>query len=576
MYLKFNEVEIYGFQSIGEKSVINLSNRGVVLIKGINNYEMNATSNGSGKSSIFESILWCIYGKTSSGTADPSNKYFNNGCYVKVKFMVDGQNYTIIRSCSHSKFKTGLILYKDEEDISGRNKTDTDKIIRNDILKMSQEIFLSTIFLSQGFSSRISSLQPSGRKERIEILTENAEQIEEFKESVSKIKNDFSAEYHKILELISYKSGTIDSLTNSYDSLKEKLDKKNKETENFEDLGVLTSKMDSLNKLLATLDAKTWECHSNISVINGKMNNLKSEKNNNISQMSYKENDMLKISNNKCPTCGQELEDSKTLLESSKECIDKLKDRNEIIDSSVIAYSSELKKHQDMLDTMNDKIYNLKSKINDLSVVINRLNYYKTTDEDNQVINEYPDKISVLNNEVSVLKTDSSAKEIKSEVAQNCVSLITKQFRGYLLQNIVLFMNSKLVSYSNALFSNEDDVISLAVDSSKLEIFLNDQNYGTLSGGEKRKVDLALVLAQRDLSINIAGSTSNLLIMDEIYDNLDEDGVTVVTNMFSNVSSEIDSMFIISHKPNVEIPYDSTITVVKNNKRISEIIDVFK
>ena len=51
MYLKFNKIEIEGFQSIGKASV-SLSDNGIVAVKGINNYENNTNSNGSGKSTL--------------------------------------------------------------------------------------------------------------------------------------------------------------------------------------------------------------------------------------------------------------------------------------------------------------------------------------------------------------------------------------------------------------------------------------------------------------------------------------------------------------------------------------------
>ena len=66
MYLKFLRVDASGFQSL-ERAKVDLCNRGVVLVRGENQWEENSKSNGSGKSSIFEAILWALYGKTSSG-----------------------------------------------------------------------------------------------------------------------------------------------------------------------------------------------------------------------------------------------------------------------------------------------------------------------------------------------------------------------------------------------------------------------------------------------------------------------------------------------------------------------------
>lgn len=66
MNIKFESVDIENFRSI-EKAEIKLENRGTVIVKGINEYEDKATSNGSGKSSIFEAIIFAIFEETSSG-----------------------------------------------------------------------------------------------------------------------------------------------------------------------------------------------------------------------------------------------------------------------------------------------------------------------------------------------------------------------------------------------------------------------------------------------------------------------------------------------------------------------------
>ena len=87
MNIKFTSIELSGFRSI-DQAKISLDNQGIVIVKGINEYEDNATSNGSGKSSIFESIRWCIYGKTSSGISNPKNRYTNSGCLVKLSINI--------------------------------------------------------------------------------------------------------------------------------------------------------------------------------------------------------------------------------------------------------------------------------------------------------------------------------------------------------------------------------------------------------------------------------------------------------------------------------------------------------
>ena len=115
MNIRFDSIDIENFRSI-ERAFVELSNQGTVIVKGINEYEDKATSNGSGKSSIFEAIIFALFEETSSGEKDVANRIINNGYTITLKFEIDGIPYTIVRQCKNNK--TNVVLYKDKEDIS--------------------------------------------------------------------------------------------------------------------------------------------------------------------------------------------------------------------------------------------------------------------------------------------------------------------------------------------------------------------------------------------------------------------------------------------------------------------------
>jgi hypothetical protein len=75
MHIVFKNIKIKNFMSIGYGEV-DLDNQGYVSINGINNNkDDNAKSNGSGKSAIIESIVFCLTGETIRGTKDIVNRY---------------------------------------------------------------------------------------------------------------------------------------------------------------------------------------------------------------------------------------------------------------------------------------------------------------------------------------------------------------------------------------------------------------------------------------------------------------------------------------------------------------------
>ena len=120
------------------------------------------------------------------------------------------------------------------------------------------------------------------------------------------------------------------------------------------------------------------------------------------------------------------------------------------------------------------------------------------------------------------------------------------------------------------LFSNESDVVRMRADSVKLDIFCGDAIYDSLSGGERRKVDIAVMLAQRDLSSHLAGMSCNILILDEVLESLDESATQVCLSLLEQQSQNVDSMFIISHN-NYALPVDSTIVVTKGADHIASV-----
>ena len=120
MHIRFKEVEIHNFLSIGDAKV-NFENQGYVLVQGINKVaEDCATSNGVGKSSIFDSIIWNLTGETIRGTKDVINKYTSGGTFVKLTFKINNDLYVITRYKEYENIGTNLKIEINGEDKSGK------------------------------------------------------------------------------------------------------------------------------------------------------------------------------------------------------------------------------------------------------------------------------------------------------------------------------------------------------------------------------------------------------------------------------------------------------------------------
>lgn len=574
MNIIFKSIEIEGFQSIG-KAHIELDEQGTILIKGINNYDNMASSNGSGKSSIPESIMFALYGRTSSGINNPKNRYYSDGLYVSLKLLVDNTEYTISRSIDHKAYKTSVKIYRGTDDISGRNATDTNKII-TDIIPFDKDIFLSTIFLSQGFAGKLSALTPAGRKERLEVLTDTASQIDEFKDKMSAVKNMYSGKVNELSADRSYKEGSKNSIESQIISLQNKVQEIKSSQVDY-DINAIKKEIEKYQDEINSNDAEIKLLEDKKSELTTEWNTYNTKYSSNSATLRDRKSHlkMMKESSGDtiCPTCGQVIKRD-TIPDS---LIAEKENEIEVLNSICTRLQSAMDENTSKTNDLSTKIRLYKNNEVCLRDNINLCNEQlieasKTIDtsEYEKSIKDMQCKLPELSKEIEETTTKISENEGLHDVANHCVSLISKAFRGYMIQEIIDFMNTRLEQYSRLVFSNVSDTIKLMVDASKLDIYLGDVLYDTLSGGERKKVDIALVLAQRDLSLNISGMQCNLLILDEILENCDATASDAVLNLLSSVANDIDSMFIISHN-DYSIPADSVLTVTKSHDRVASI-----
>ena len=98
----------------------------------------------------------------------------------------------------------------------------------------------------------------------------------------------------------------------------------------------------------------------------------------------------------------------------------------------------------------------------------------------------------------------------------------------------------------------------------KIEVLGQDRHYISLSGGERRKVNLAVMLGLQSLLAKSNSSKANLLFFDEVAENLDEDGIMGLHALLSDLKKD-KTIFVITHNPILKGLLDSNklINVVK-------------
>lgn len=647
MNIKFKSIDIYGFRSLNKVSV-SLDNQGIVIVKGINEYEDKATSNGSGKSSIFEALIYTVFEETSSGEKDVENRILKDGYSIDLKFDIDNDHYRIFRQCK--KDKSTVSFYKNEEDISARNKTDTNKLIQN-TLNINKNIFLDSIFLSQNAVTNLASLSPTARKERLEILTNTDQIIEEFKEKIKERQNQYEANCVDCKSNIDKNNGKKESLNNQIQQLQYKIEEQKQEIERKKQLGDIKDIEQQIDKLnenirnneesisvveesIINVDNSIKDFNNKIEEYNNQYNELQTkilQKQSDISSLQFDltkqdsekqhiqqdieriKQEIEKIKNSDtCPTCGRKYDNI------NEEHINQLiQEKNNLIKDNTI----KIQEIEKVKDEINSKLYLENNVYEGLHLSAKEINSYitpikeqiqikeaeKTTTnmlkiQKNNEINEYRQKINnlqnikeellkvennnikeyedlitqynndtkILDEEINKLNEEYNKNDSYVQVIKNILQLITKEFRTYLLKNSIAYLNKHLQEYSIQLFSNEKDVIKIEESDTKLNIYLGNATYESLSGGEKTRVNIALLLAQKSLANVIGNMTCNLIILDEILGYCDSEAESNVINLITNELDSLETIYMISHKE-IPIGYDNILTVVKDKNGLSQV-----
>lgn len=612
----FKHLSISNFMSYANAE-IDLNRTGNVIVGGLNNSpEDNAKSNGCGKSSLFSALAWCLTGETVSGAKDVSNIYTSGKTEVSISFDFDNNEYKIIRT----KNPSNLFIYINGENKSGKGIRDTEKLLSQYLPQLTSSLLNSVIILGQGLPQRFTNNTPAGRKEVLESLSNSDFMITDLKDRLSKRKlvldsqkRDIQDRILTINTSISINTNTIDTLNNelsSFDStenleltiqsIQEKIIEINSEIgdqtefvselqEQYSDSLELQHKLNeeytyALNSIhkIDTSDKQSEliELKSKASAINSKIVEL-----NNITDI--------------CPTCGQKLPnvtkiDTSDLREEYDNLVSLIKELENTI-SDINEQNNKLV--SDCSDKYTEKISSITSDINTLSIdlstnqnKLNKLitekgNYESTLATAKNSLLNLEDNINYRKNKILELKqiNENFSNELynineqlsdvdnRLSINSKMQTLVKRDFRGYLLNNVITFIEKRAKLYATDVFGT--DKLSFELSNNNINISYDGKDYSVLSGGEKQKLDVIIQFAIRDMLCTFLGFSSNILVLDEITDSLDSIGVGKIFNLIGSYLNDVEVVYIISHHTDeLEIPADDEIIIIKGDDKLSRII----
>ena len=233
----------------------------------------------------------------------------------------------------------------------------------------------------------------------------------------------------------------------------EEIEKINKEIEKIKNSDTCPTcgrKYDNFNDehLQSTIKEKNLEIDN--------LNNIINECNSNINEFDKQ---LKEIQNNKI-----EIEEKAKLINKNVE------DRNKNIENEEIQRKiliNNVKLETDKKENIQHEINILQSKKEQIlkTEINNKEEFEKMIEDIDKQLLELTDLNSVK--QLELTECDNTINSVK-----HMLQLITKDFRTYLLKNSLNYLNKVLSEYSNQLFSNDGDIISISNDDTKLDIKL--------------------------------------------------------------------------------------------------------
>jgi len=510
--MKINRIEIKNFYSIRDIKINFDNHSGIVLIEGKN--KDIGGSNGSGKSSIIEAVVWGIFGRTIRKSTEEAliNVYDTKNCSVQITL---NNNITIHRS----KKPTFLKFFVGEEDKTQDSSLKTQELIES-ILNSNYKTFLaSTIF---GQHNNVDFIDASPEDKRLIIKNFlNLDEIFNKRDSVKDLKSNYNNELKTLEALASDTTSSLNKLSSKLNDIDEG-ERKFLQDNDLEEDDLLKYDIDKILRLESERDDLNRKIKEEEKLISQTLKSI------DICEKEISSLENKKIS--KCPTCGNE---SKINV---KEKIKKLqgdlyiyKNVHHLEQTKYLAeYKTSLSKIHIPLPSSKYKI------INEWKDLKSKKDYLLESKK------ELETKLDDLAKDKSKLLRSLEVMKFW-EKAFSETGLIK-----YIIRNILNFFNGK-VNYYLSYLSNGKFIIKFDEELNE-KIYTNGKqlSFISLSGGEKRKISLAVMLGLQSLLTNTKRDSTNLMFLDEVGENLDQDGLDGLYILLSELKKD-KTLFIITH-----------------------------
>lgn len=573
--IKFEKVRFKNFGSFGNNiTEIVLDKNSTTLICG---------SNGSGKSFAFlDSITFALFGKPFRKINIPTlvNSVNEKGCLVEIDFSRGSDKFMIRRGINPRVFE----IYRNGELIDQDAKSlDYQELLENQILKMNYKTFTQVVIL--GSSSFVPFMQLSAADRRSVI--ENILDINIFSTMNIVLRGKILSLKEMIKEL-SMKIEIEKNKINVQKSYIATLEKKNTEDDDVKNQRIteLETKIKTIQYDLICKNLSVERLQEDINnakkTLKDKTNRIQDCRTHIVTLKTSKDQKQKEINffkeNCTCPTCTQPIDDKvkkeKVLMNNYE--ISNLEDDMVTTKDHSNSLQYDITKFESHIQDTTNLIYEVTSFNKEIEA------YNKEIERIRSTMHKSAIKDDLVEEKEKLKMFEGGLAALDEEKLIHSSDLMYHEFAGELLRDggvkgkIIKYYLPHMNKFINKFLSSMDFFVQFQLDEEFNEQiksrYRDDFSYMNFSEGEKMRIDLALLLAWREIARLKNSVSCNLLILDEVFDSsLDSVGMDELMKLLKLISDKA-NVYVISHKADQLVDKFSTIISVEKKNNFSKII----